>query len=194
MSNEVTWYMDQPLLLNCVAPLDYYPDPAVPVPLQGSMTIAGYIMDKGKKTVTTASAATAQGTVLLQDTSLFAVADLIWVEQQDYTLHPAAIDVVTSTDIEFTPDLTAAVAKGGRVWGRPGAGQVAAGISGVLYGVPDAAKEDWGYAVNIPHDIDGSTYLRRDLPLEAYMLVTQAGGSQWNRLWDVIMAESRGGS
>lgn len=190
---NVTWYMDEDLLLNVVAPLDYWPDPAVPVPLAGTIIAIGRIVDKRVKTVTTATAAISATTINIQEPgSLFAANEVILIEQFDGTFHNATVSDNSDNSLIFSPATAKAVGRGARVWKLYGPVGTA-GAAGVLYGTPNAADDTgWGYVALINHDFL-SEYYRRDLKLEAIFTIDESvSGAKYQRMWNVITAESRG--
>jgi len=185
-SMDVTWYMGNSLLLDVVAPLYYYPDPAVPV-IFVPTTIEAHLFDKEARSVTTQAELAAATTITLESVNGLADDDVLTVGMDDGTFERVTIAAsgITGKVVTFSPGFTAACAKGARVWKTYGA----AVVTGVLYGSAAVDSTNWGYVWSFAPDYDSN--LRRDLRLEAMAILIQAG-IQYTRTWDVIMAEPYG--
>ncbi len=189
--NAVTWYLGNALLLNLVAPKDFYPDPSTPVVLDAAETIEAHLFSKRVKSTTTKDEVQAALTVTLEKVSDFAVGDTITLEEADgnFTRHPVT-DVDSATNIvTFTTGINAAggMKLGARVWKTYGT----VVVTGVFYGSASLSEIKWGYVYAFPHTYD--TAIRRTESLEAMAVLDKnSTGAHYTRTWDVIIAEPLG--
>lgn len=186
-ANNVTWYMNNPLLLDIVAPIDHA-DPSALVVVDAA-DVSVYVLDKVAKTVTTAAGATV--TVIPIQKDVFAAGDVLYIEDEAAEFFKVTVsDASTVGEVTVTPACSFSI--GGRVWKAYGdsASYASIDVSGE-YGTAALTSSNWGYVVEIPYTYDSR--LRRDLTLEVYAVLTKTGtGARYTRAWDVIMAEPRG--
>lgn len=189
MSQYVNWYLGNGLLLNVIAPLDYGPDPAVPVTMNSATTKTAHLFDKDVK-----SQATVAGsglTVTLESVVDLAVNDIITIEEDDgaFTRHTVTVIDTATKLVTFTTALGSAFEAGARVWKTYGG--LAGQVTGTSYGTAAVTTTDWGYVFEIAYDYD--LKLRRNQRLEAMVVLKKAStGANYTRTWDVIVAEPYG--
>lgn len=185
-SNEVTWYKGNELLLDIVAPLDGQ-DPSAPVVMDSAVG-AGYLFDKRIRVNITGTAAGAQMTLPVDDTSELAVGDRMVVMLEDGSLQQLTVDTLTATQITFTANLTDSVHAGSLLRKVVG---VSAAVVGAAYGTPAVGTSNWGYTFGFDHQY--SPFSGRDMLIEAYVRLEKvATGAVYSRSWDVAVADARG--
>ena len=187
MSHYANFYLGNGLLLNVIAPLDYGPDPAVPVVLDAASSKIAHLFDKDVK-----SQATVAGsglTVTLESVKDLAVSDIITIEEDDglFTRHPVTVIDTATKLVTFTTGLGGGFEAGARVWKTYGSSSV----TGTAYGTPAVTTTDWGYVFEFTYDYDMK--LRRNQRLEAMVVLKKAStGANYTRTWDVMVAEPYG--
>jgi hypothetical protein len=189
MSESVNWCIGNGLQLNVVAPLDYSPNPSVPVVMDAATTVTGYIFDKLAKNTCSAAASASAVLVVVDSVSHFTDGDDITVEETDGTLtrHTNIVITASTKTIAFTTGLTVGAAVGARVWKHYGAEVV----TGVFYGTAAVDSSAWGYLYDFRYDYDSA--LRRNLRLEAMAVLHKSSTSgHFTQTWDVVMTEPFG--
>ena len=189
MSHYANWYLGNGLLLNVIAPLDYGPDPAVPVVMDAATTKTAHLFDNDVK-----SQATVAGsglTVPLESVEGLAFLDIITIEEGDgaFTRHTVTVIDTATKLVTFTTALGNAFEAGARVWKTYGG--LAGQITGAAYGTADVATTDWGYVFEFAYDYDMK--LRRNQRLEAMVVLKKSStGANYTRTWDVMVTEPYG--
>lgn len=191
MNHYVNWYMGNGLLLNVIAPLDYGPNPSVPVVMDSASTVTAHLFDKDVKSTTTKSETAATSAVYLESVVGFSVGDEITIEETDATfLRRTIANIGDGGDpkrIGISVSLPTGCAKGARVWKTYGN----AVVTGIAYGTPLVTTTDWGYVFEFVPNYDSN--LIRNQRLEAMVVLKKSSTSaSYTRTWEVIVAEPYG--